>query len=134
MTGDNIKITHYVYIWRNYGPPRKGTSQRPGWWQREGVKWITDDDEERIFLHSTPLGGFGGLMRCVAIDAPQPAAPKWLEVAATMDEAIAMIDAQAAAPAQAIDAQKAAAQAQAIANFEAQKAAEAAEAAAAADN
>jgi hypothetical protein len=96
MTAENIKVTHYVYIWRNYGAPRRGTGQRPGWWQREGVKYIKADGEEAVFLHSTPIGGFGGLIRCVAIDEPQPQAPKWLEIVTALEEAQAAAEAEPA--------------------------------------
>jgi hypothetical protein len=80
MQTDNIKITHYVYIWRNYGPPRRN-GQRAGWWQREGIQWSKPNGESSVFLHSTPIGGFDGRIRLVEIDKPQPAPPNWLEVA-----------------------------------------------------
>jgi hypothetical protein len=84
MAQDSGKpFTHNAYIWKNHGPPRRGVSQRPGWWQREGWARIDANGEIFVFLHSTPIGGFDGRIRCIEIDKPQPEAPNWAEIAAT---------------------------------------------------
>jgi hypothetical protein len=80
-------FTHYVYVWKNYGPQRRGTSQRPGWWQREGLSYIKDDGEIFTFLHSTPIGGMDGRIRHIPMDNEQPQAPDWADVAAVAVEA-----------------------------------------------
>jgi hypothetical protein len=88
MTQTKKPFTHNAYIWKQYGPPRRGTSQRPGWWQGEGKARIEEKDGEIfIFLHSTPIGGFDGRIRCVEIGKPQPEAPDWAEIAAAESEA-----------------------------------------------
>jgi len=88
MTQPNEKpFTHYVYFWKNYGPQRRGTSQRPGWWQREGVSRIDDNGEIFTFLHSAPIGGLDGRIRHIPMDKPQPQEPDWLEVVAGEQQA-----------------------------------------------
>lgn len=86
MTEPKKPFTHNVYIWKNHGPQRRGTSQRPGWWQGEGKARLEPNGEFFIFLHSTPIGGFDGRIRCVEIGKPQPEAPDWADIAAAEGE------------------------------------------------
>jgi hypothetical protein len=88
MPPETDPFTHNAYIWKNYGPMRRGTSQRPGWWQREGMARIEPNGDIFVFLHSTPIGGFDGRIKCVEIDKPQPAAPDWAEIAPADGEAL----------------------------------------------
>jgi len=71
-------FTHNAYIFRNYGPPRKGTMQRPGWLQHYGWARTEPDGSLTVFLHGTPLAGFEGTIRCFDFDKPQPPEPDWI--------------------------------------------------------
>ena len=86
MAQDNERpYTHNAYIFKNYGRPNR-QGQRPGWWQLEGRARIEPDGDFDVYLHSTPIGGFNGRIRCIRFDKPQPKEPDWLAVAAAHDE------------------------------------------------
>ena len=78
MTENPKPFTHNAYIFKNHGQPRRGQTKRPGWWQREGYARIEADGSFSVFLHSTPIGGFDGVIRCIEFGQPQPAEPTWL--------------------------------------------------------
>ena len=62
-------FTHSAYIFKNEGL-RKG--RRLGRWIDEGVARLEPDGSFFVYLHSTPLGGFDGRIRCVKIGSAPP--------------------------------------------------------------
>ncbi len=58
---DKEKFTHDAYILKTEGM-RKG--RRLGFWVNEGVARIEPDGSLFVYLHSTPIGGWDGRIRC----------------------------------------------------------------------
>jgi hypothetical protein len=58
---DRTKFTHDAYIFKNEGT-RKG--RKLGFPVAEGVARIEPDGSIFVYLHSTPIGGFDGRIRC----------------------------------------------------------------------
>ena len=62
-------FTHDAYIFKNEGL-RKG--RRLGLWIKEGQARVEADGSLFVYLHSTPLGGFDGRVKCVKLGSPPP--------------------------------------------------------------
>jgi hypothetical protein len=70
-------FTHRAYIFKSEGV-RKG--RRLGWWQEEGRARVEADGSLFVYLHSTPIGGFDGRIRCYGFDQQQPEPPPYLDM------------------------------------------------------
>jgi hypothetical protein len=66
---DKTKFTHDAYIFKSEGV-RKG--RRIGYWEKEGYARPEPDGEFFVYLHSTPIGGFDGRIRCRPFDSAPP--------------------------------------------------------------
>ena len=62
-------FTHSAFIFKNEGL-RKG--RRFGRWINEGDARIEPDGSIFVYLHSTPIGGFDGRIRCLKIGTQPP--------------------------------------------------------------
>jgi len=69
---DKSKFTHDAFIFKSEGM-RKG--RRLGYWIEEGVARIEPDGSFFVYLHSTPIGGFDGRIRCQKYGSKPPAMP-----------------------------------------------------------
>jgi hypothetical protein len=58
---DKTKFTHDAYILKTEGM-RKG--RRLGYWIPEGVARVEPDGSLFVYLHSLPVGGWDGRIRC----------------------------------------------------------------------
>lgn len=61
MPVDKSKYTHDAYIFKSEGVRR---GKRLGYWEKEGFARLEPNDDFSIYLHSTPIGGFDGRIRC----------------------------------------------------------------------
>jgi hypothetical protein len=66
---DKTKFTHDAFIFKSEGV-RKG--KRLGFWVNEGMARIEPDGSLFVYLHSTPIGGFDGRIRCLKYGSPPP--------------------------------------------------------------
>jgi hypothetical protein len=66
---DKAKFTHDAYAFKSEGI-RKG--RRIGYWEKEGYARQEPDGSFYIWLHSSPLGGFDGRIRCYEYDSEPP--------------------------------------------------------------
>ena len=69
MPVDKTAFTHDAYIFKTEGV-RKG--RRLGYWEKEGYARAEPDGSFFVYLHSTPIGGFDGRIRCRRYDAAPP--------------------------------------------------------------
>jgi hypothetical protein len=58
---DRAHFTHDAYIYKREGV-RKG--KMLGYWEQEGYARQEPDGSFYIYLHSTPIGGFDGRIKC----------------------------------------------------------------------
>lgn len=61
MPVDKSKFTHDAYIFKSEGLRR---GKRLGYWEKEGFARQEPDGSFFIYLHSTPIGGFDGRIKC----------------------------------------------------------------------
>jgi hypothetical protein len=61
MPADKTKFTHDAYIFKSEGVRR---GRRVGYWEKEGYAREEPDGSLFVYLHSTPIGGFDGRIRC----------------------------------------------------------------------
>jgi hypothetical protein len=66
---DKSKFTHDAFIFKSEGV-RKG--RRLGFWVAEGYARIEPDGSLFVYLHSTPIGGFDGRIRCIKYGSKPP--------------------------------------------------------------
>jgi hypothetical protein len=66
---DRAKFTHDAYIFKSEGV-RKG--RRLGYWEQEGYARVDADGSIHIHLHSTPIGGFDGRVKCYIYGSEAP--------------------------------------------------------------
>lgn len=66
---DKSKFTHDAYIFKSEGT-KKG--RRLGFPVNEGVARIEPDGSIFVYLHSMPIGGFDGRIRCRKFGSPPP--------------------------------------------------------------
>jgi hypothetical protein len=70
MLLDKSKFTHDAYIFKSEGVRR---GRRLGFFVNEGLARIKPDGSIFVYLHSTPIGGFDGRIRCCKFGTSPPA-------------------------------------------------------------
>lgn len=71
MLFDKSKFTHDAYVFKSVGV-RKG-GHKLGYAVKEGFARIEPDGSIFVYLHSTPIGGFDGKIRCYKYGTKPPA-------------------------------------------------------------
>jgi hypothetical protein len=66
---DRAKFTHDAYIFKVEGVRR---GKRIGYWEQEGYARTDPDQSIHIQLHSTPIGGFDGRIKCYPYGTEEP--------------------------------------------------------------
>ena len=61
MPVDKREFTHDAYIFKSEGVRR---GKRLGYWEKEGFARVEPDGSFFVYLHSTPIGGFDGRIKC----------------------------------------------------------------------